>query len=144
MSFVFRSLLAVLGSNLIPYVLAVTYASCQPGWDLVRFISLLFVEFSHPMNQANNTLEQNPCGIAGALEAACQGYCKSSLCLGVKYNRTDITYKKAAYLLNPLKPGYDYEIPQPNSLSAECECNTVVYRCDKFLKFFRTCLTTKF
>lgn len=73
----------------VPGVLA-DFATCQAGWEW-----------------ANNTRQQNPCEIAGALEAACEGF--------------------SVYVLGPLSQGTNYVSPQKNSSSKKCQCNTVQY-----------------
>lgn len=86
----FQTLLfTVVGSGLESFALA-ELASCQPGWDW-----------------ASNSLNQDPCHIAGALDAACQGF--------------------SEYVVNMLPPQNVYMAPRKNSTEATCECNTVMY-----------------
>jgi len=61
---------------------------CQSGWDW-----------------ASNSLGQNPCAIAGALEAPCRGL--------------------ASYTLGPLN-NTNYVAP-PKGSALDCECNTIMY-----------------
>ncbi|KAF9791938.1 hypothetical protein BJ322DRAFT_1026287 [Thelephora terrestris] len=73
-----------------PRALADGFGVCQAGWEW-----------------ANNTLDQNPCQIAGALEAACEGF--------------------SVYVLGPLAQGTNYVTPQKNSTAEKCQCNTVMF-----------------
>lgn len=62
------------------------FAVCKSGWEWVSVILGFFdLEIIRspgdgsadvsPLPQASNSKQQNPCEIAGALEAACQGFC---------------------------------------------------------------------
>ncbi|KAF9777882.1 hypothetical protein BJ322DRAFT_1025455 [Thelephora terrestris] len=76
--------------TLVPTGWAAT-ASCAPGWEW-----------------ANNSLAQNPCQVAGYLQAPCLGY--------------------SVYELEPLKPGSMYTEPGKNDTKGlRCGCNTVIY-----------------
>ncbi|KAF9647246.1 hypothetical protein BDM02DRAFT_3261818 [Thelephora ganbajun] len=74
---------------LVPRAFA-AFAVCRAGWEW-----------------ASNSKQQNPCEIAGALEAACQGF--------------------SVYELGPLQQGTNYVTPQRNSSAQKCQCNTVMY-----------------
>jgi len=74
----------------VPHALA-DFGSCQSGWEW-----------------ANNSLQQNPCEMAGALDAACGGF--------------------SLFVYGPLPQGDEYPSPQVNdSLGQKCNCNTVVF-----------------
>jgi hypothetical protein len=78
--------------------------------------------------QANNTKQQNPCEIAGALEAECGGFGESEC--GSLFFRSLIRHDTAEYVVGPLNPGEYYVAPQRNDdLAQKCECNTVMFRC---------------
>ena len=76
-------------------------------------------------DKASNSKKQNPCEIAGALEATCQGFCKFKLPF---HSRSKDSRSTAAYVLGPLGQGENYVTPQRDSTAQECECNTVMFR----------------
>ena len=75
--------------------------------------------------KASNTGKQNPCEIAGALEAECQGFGAFELPF---YFCLSNSLSPAVYELGPLGPGGNYVTPQKNSSAQKCECNTVMFR----------------
>ncbi|KAF9647740.1 hypothetical protein BDM02DRAFT_2524210 [Thelephora ganbajun] len=66
------------------------FAECQSSWEW-----------------ASNSKQQNPCEVAGALDAACWGF--------------------AEVVVPPLPPGANYITPQANSSTLECDCNAVMF-----------------
>jgi len=75
----------------VPTAWAATTAVCQPGWEW-----------------ANNSEDQNPCQVAGYLQAPCLGY--------------------LTYVLGPLENGSFYRLPTKNDTRGlKCDCNTVIY-----------------
>jgi hypothetical protein len=78
-----------------------------------------------PSIQASNSKQQNPCEIAGALEAACRG---SGAFESVIHSRFNNSRFAVAYELGPLKQGTNYDTPQTNSSAHKDKCNTVMFR----------------
>ena len=79
-----------------------------------------------PFVKASNSKQQNPCEIAGALEAECQGFCVFKLPFHPRFGDSQ---SAASYVLGPLGQGGNYVTPQKNSTGAQkCECNTVMFR----------------
>ena len=78
-----------------------------------------------PFNQASNSKQQSPCEIAGALEAACQGFCAFEPAFHFHFDNSRFA---AVFELGPLMQGTKYTAPQMNSSAQKCECNTVMFR----------------
>lgn len=85
-------------------------------WGLVTVLAFLPVGWAGSMSAkcnsgwewAENSLGQNPCQVAGDLQASCLGY--------------------SDYVLSPLEPASYYIPPGENDTDAQnCGCNTVIY-----------------
>ena len=73
------------------------FAVCQPSWGWVSDLSGLdfgdalshqgAIELIHDLSQANNSLNQNPCQVAGALEAECEGFCVFESPFYIRFDR---------------------------------------------------------
>ena len=72
-----------------------------------------------------NSRGENPCKIAGALDAECYGFGAFESAFRPHRNNLQFT---DTYTVGPLKQGMRYAIPQRNSSAQECKCNTVIYR----------------
>ena len=72
-----------------------------------------------------NSKEENPCEIAGALDAECQGFGAFESVFHFCSNNLRPT---DTYGVGPLKQGTHYTTPQRNTSALGCECNTVMYR----------------
>jgi hypothetical protein len=72
-----------------------------------------------------NSKGENPCEIAGALDAECQGFgaFESTFCI----HRNNLRHTDA-YTMGHLEQGMRYAIPQRNTSAQRCKCNTVIYR----------------
>lgn len=76
--------------------------------------------------QASNSEKQNPCEIAGALEAPCEGFCAFKPAFQFPSNNSRSV---AVYELGTLSQGTNYVAPQKNNnVTQGCQCNTVMYR----------------
>lgn len=75
--------------------------------------------------QASNSKNQNPCEIAGALEAACLGF---GVFESVFHFLPNNSRSIGVYELGPLPPGMNYLPPQKGTKSLECDCSTVMFR----------------
>ena len=71
-------------------------------------------------------MQQNPCEIAGALEAACEGYSAFKQTFRLRPFRG--SRSAGVYELGPLAQGTNYVAPQTNTSEQSCQCNTVMYR----------------
>lgn len=128
------SLLLLLFLGLFAPCALADFATCKAGWEWVSdqsAFSSIPRRFSHKPDfrspsQANNTLVQNPCQIAGALEASCEGFCTFEQTYPTPSK--SLTSCAAAYVLGPLASGTNYVTPQKNSSSQKCQCNTVMFR----------------
>lgn len=80
--------------------------------------------------KASNSKAENPCEIAGALEADCQGFCafKSQFYSTSAPTSVAHSLSTAVFFLGPISQGTNYLTPQRNSSAQKCECNTVMYR----------------
>ena len=75
--------------------------------------------------KTSNSIQQNPCQIAGMLEAECQGPGAFELPLHFHLSNS---LSPAVYELGPLQQRSNYITPQRNSSAQKCECNTVMFR----------------
>ena len=72
-----------------------------------------------------NSKGENPCEIASALDAECQGFGAFESAFHLHHNNLRPT---DTYVVRPLEQGMHYATPRRNTSAHWCRCNTVMYR----------------
>lgn len=109
-----------------------TVAMCQSDWEWVSNSLNLPISSSRerpsryvPSAKSFNSYGNNPCEIAGFLDAECQGFGTFE---PTSRFRCDSSRSTGAYAVGPLEQGTHYITPQRYTSAQGCECNTVMYR----------------
>jgi hypothetical protein len=123
------SLFAILLTSLFLFgfaVAAISAPSCLATWEWVSMLSYLLVDCylicGHNV-QTFNSLSQDPCTVAAYMLSTCNGGCQYYYlsCQSLP------TRPFAAFVINPLQPGYSYSGPSGSDDTDLCECNTIAY-----------------